>query len=43
MTEAKISVDVRGIPELVWSCRCELANVLRQEAEAEGQNCLVGI
>jgi hypothetical protein len=31
----KLAVDVRGIPELIWSCRCELARLLRQEAEAE--------
>ena len=31
----KLAVDVRGIPELIWSCRHELAKLLRQEADAE--------
>jgi len=31
----KLAIDVRGIPELVWACRHELAQVLRQEAESE--------
>jgi hypothetical protein len=38
--DAKLTVDVRGIPELVWSCRKELANVVRQEAEGESHPLL---
>lgn len=36
----KLSLDVRGIPELVWECRREMAQVLRQEAESEAHPLL---
>lgn len=35
MTNGRTVVDVRGVPELVWQARHELAGLLRKEAEAE--------
>lgn len=35
MAASRFVMDVRGIPELVWQCRRELADLLRGEAEAE--------
>ena len=29
------AIDLHAMPELIWACRRELANVLRREAEAE--------
>lgn len=33
--DATIRLDVRGIPELVWSLRAEMAAMLREEADGE--------
>ena len=36
MATAVIEIDVRNIPELVADVRLEMASVLREEADAEG-------
>ena len=36
--EAKVTIDVRGMPALVWACRRALADLLRAEAEREASN-----
>ena len=33
--DGKLVVEVRGVPELVWACRREMAQALRQEADME--------
>ena len=35
MAASTYTIDVRGIPELVWSVRQAMADMLRREAEAE--------
>jgi hypothetical protein len=35
MAKADLSIDVRGIPEVIWSVRREMANLLREQADVE--------
>jgi len=40
MAIAKLTLDVKNMPEVVWACRRELAKILRAEAEAEVSNAV---
>ena len=40
MAVAKLVIDVRGVPEVVWSCRHALATLLREAADAEVSNAV---
>jgi hypothetical protein len=35
VAESRVTLDVRGIPEVVWAARREVARILRSIAEAE--------
>lgn len=37
-TVPMIVVDVRNMPEMIWACRHEMAEFLRQMAESEVSN-----
>lgn len=38
--ESKLIVDVRGMPDVVWSCRHALAKLLREQADSEVSNAV---
>lgn len=40
MAIANLTIDVKGMPEVVWAARRELAKLLRAEAEAETSNAV---
>ena len=33
--EAKFTVDVKGMPEVVWACRHAVVKLLREQADSE--------
>ena len=40
MVSAKFTVDIKGMPEVIWACRKAMASLLRAEADAEVSNAL---
>ena len=40
MATAKLVMDVRGVPEVVWACRHALATLLREAADVEVSNAV---
>lgn len=38
MAIANLTIDVTGMPDVIWAVRRELAKLLREEAEAEISN-----
>lgn len=33
--EAKLTLNIKGMPEVIWKCRKALADLLRSEAKGE--------
>lgn len=40
MAIAKLTFDIKNMPEVIWAMRREMAKILREEAAAEASNAV---